>query len=424
MISPEVIQVLHIAPHLGGGVGKALISLVDGSSNCAVIHSFLLLEKPEKTRVVDQLTSRGCKIKIRPDENEARNLILQADIVQLEWWNHPATFQFLCTQDLPPMRLLVWCHQSGLFPPLIPRNLITLADRFIFTSPCSFEASYISLLPDESKEKLGVISSGVGLQKPLPRNDVDTSSLRASYLGTLSFSKLHPEFVQFLAAVSRPGFTVIMIGDEVNRQELQQQCEHHGLPRLLDFTGFISDIYQALASADIFVYLLNPAHYGTAENALLEAMSAGVVPVVLNNPCEMAIVEDGKTGLVVDSPETFARAIDWLSDHPDEWRRLSRNASRFALDTFTPEKMAKAMTSCYRQVYVKGKRNIWFKENLGSRPSEWFLACQRFGSDPVSDIEKKYGQYNRFDKTKGSIQHFLKYFPDDEELKLIQHTVF
>ena len=419
MTSPEKKQVLHITPHLGGGVGKALVSLVEGSSDQTIIHTFLLLEKPEKTQFPKKLTSLGCEVWICPDEREARSLISQADIVQMEWWNHPAMFRFLCNHDLPPMRLLVWCHQSGLYPPLIPRNLITVSDRFIFTSPCSFKASYVSALPDEIKEKLGVVSSGVGLQNPFFREDVGTSSLRACYMGTLSLSKLHPEFVQFLAAVSEPGFTVKMIGDEVNRDLLQQQCEQLNRPRLLYFAGFIPDVRPALAAADIFVYLLNPVHYGTAENALLEAMSAGVVPIVLNNPCERAIVEDGKTGLVVDSPETFAHAVKWLSEHPDEWRRLSRNASRFVQDTFTPEKMADAMAVNYDHMYTQKKRKIQFKEILGSRPSEWFFASQRKSTDAISDIEKKYGRYNQYDKTKGSIQHFMRYFPDDEELKSI-----
>jgi L-malate glycosyltransferase len=417
MTTQETLRILHITPHLGGGIGKALLSLVKGSGGKAEAHSFLLLEKPEKKQFFDQLLSLGCSIRICPDDQLARDLISHADVVQLEWWNHPATFAFLCTRKLPPMRLLTWCHQSGLYPPLIPPGLIEMSDRFVFTSPCSLKAPYISALPNEMKAKLCVVSSGVGLDNPLEREEQMDAPLRACYMGTLSFSKLHPEYVKFLAAVTQPDFRVTMIGDEVNRDLLRRQCETTGRPHLLDFTGFIPDISTALASADIFVYLLNPTHYGTAENALLEAMSAGVVPIVLDNPCETAIVEDGRNGLVVDSPEHFAHAVEWLSEHPDEWKRLSRATSQFVQETFTPAKIAEAMAVNYRLIYPSKKRKIRFNSIFGFRPSEWFLACRRSSKDTISDLEQKFGQYNRDDLTKGSIRHFSGYFPDDDELK-------
>jgi glycosyltransferase involved in cell wall biosynthesis len=58
--------------------------------------------------------------------------------------------------------------------------------------------------------------------------------------------------------------------------------------------------------------LLNPYHYGTAENILLEAISAGVVPIVLNNPAEMALVEDRKNGFIVSGVKDFSDLISKL----------------------------------------------------------------------------------------------------------------
>ncbi len=144
----ELSEVLHIVPHLGGGVGKALRSLVDTSLDTRYRHSFILLERPQKTQFLRRIMDWGCKVIICPDSSQADALVSAADIVQLEWWNHPATFKFLCERDLPPMRLLVWCHVSGLHTPVVPVGLIRAADRFNFTSPCSYEAPYISSLDD------------------------------------------------------------------------------------------------------------------------------------------------------------------------------------------------------------------------------------------------------------------------------------
>ena len=35
----------------------------------------------------------------------------------------------------------------------------------------------------------------------------------------------------------------------------------------------------------------------------------GIVPIVLDNPAERQIVDDGYTGLIVNSPDEFAEAL-------------------------------------------------------------------------------------------------------------------
>ncbi len=236
-------------------------------------------------------------------------------------------------------------------------------------------------------------------------------------MGTVSFAKMHPLYVKYLSVVTLPGFSVTIYGDEINRDQLMEECEQEGKPGLLNFAGFIPDVASVLASSDVFAYLLNPTHYGTAENALLEAMSAGVVPVVLNNPCERAIVQDRKTGLIVDSPSSFERAMRWLYSHPEEWRILSQNASEVVREVFTPRKMCEAMMSHYSNVREPRKRSRNFKDAFGSNPEEWFLSCHRAPTDAVNDIEKEFGHYNELDETKGSAQHFARYFPDCEAFR-------
>jgi len=46
-------------------------------------------------------------------------------------------------------------------------------------------------------------------------------------------------------------------------------------PERIEFCGETAEPAAALSDADIFFYPLQPDHYGTAENALIEAMSLG-----------------------------------------------------------------------------------------------------------------------------------------------------
>jgi hypothetical protein len=147
----EKINILHITPHLGGGVGKALNTLVSSQLKTPYKHSFLLLEQPEKTQFLTPLLTLDCEVAICPDPGKTEALILAADIVQLEWWNHPTIFRFLCKQKLPFIRLLVWSHVSGIHTPIIPIRLIEAADQFVFTSFCSFKEENIASLSPENK---------------------------------------------------------------------------------------------------------------------------------------------------------------------------------------------------------------------------------------------------------------------------------
>ncbi len=418
-------HIVHLTPHLGGGIGKTLLTLAEAQRGPGFAHSFLILERPEKTQFLDRLRALGCRVELADDApGAARALLASADIVQLEWWNHPATFAFLCGTELPAMRLLAWCHVSGLGTPRIPRGLFEAAGRVLFTSACSLQSETVAALDEATRRRIGVVSSGVGLAEPRARIADPKGRLRVGYVGSLNFSKLHPRFVDFLAAVDLPDFAVRVWGDVQNRELLLDQCRRAGKSGLLDFAGYTTDVAEALASLDVIAYLLNPHHYGTGENALVEAMSAGVVPVVLGNPAESVLVEDGRSGVVVDGPRAFAAAIRRLAGNPLERHRLGRNAAERTASRFTPRAMGDAMAAQYRELLGCEKRSIDFRRTLGTEPAQWFLACQEGGADFARRIpdmaHDPFDRHNLFEPSKGSLTHFCTRFPADARLRAWQ----
>ncbi len=414
------IQVLHITAHLGGGIGKALSGLTQNTPG--ISHSIACLERPEKFQFVNQIKQSGTEVILAPSQRQLRNLIGDADIVQVEWWGHPAIMAALCsTPPLPAMRLLLWCHVSGLHTPSIPAALIKIAHRCLFTSPCSLKTEEVQELSPEERKKLGVIHSAGGIDElPLPVRSVE-EPLTAGYLGSLNFAKLHPDYVNFLASVTLPDFRVRMIGDETNRDILESQCRQAGCEGMLEFRGYCHDIVTELKNINVIPYILNPQHYGTTENALLEAMAMGVVPVVLNNPAEANLITNRKTGLIVNTPEEFGEAIRWLHENPSERLTLSEQATKEVKSRFSLDRLETGMKEQYQAIIQEEKILISFQEKLGTDPSQWFLMQQRepsLFSTPSNRSEiPPYSWHGLVEQKKGSVHHFCIYFNDNQQLR-------
>ncbi len=419
----EHVKVLHLTAHMGGGVGKALSGLVTQAvrSGSKFRHTIVCLERPDKSQFIRQVESVGSKVIICPNRKLLSQLITDSDIVQLEWWNHPATISRLCSGPLPPMRLVVWCHISGLHLPRIPEGLIRGANRFMFTSPCSLEDAEVAATFRSTPERFAVVHSCGGFDGlPTPaKNTVKPN--QAGYIGSLNFAKLHPQYIDFLAAVNYPDFRVRVIGDTTNQETLEQQCSSAGRSGLLEFRGYTEDIASELSAINVLAYLLNPEHYGTSENALLEAMAMGIVPVVLDNPAERHIVEHRVTGLIVNSPSEFGAAIEWLFDNPEAVQSMGLQASRSVRRKFAVRKMYEALHENYSQTMNTSKHRISFTDIFGTIPADWFLVNQRhpeyFTSDQQLETVDTLTLPGLFERTKGSVFHYYSHFPGDIRLQ-------
>lgn len=421
-------KILHITAHLGGGVGKVLSHVVETSAHNrdGVHHTLACLEAPEKTQFVDHVRSHGGDLLICPSLDELTACASEADIVQLEWWHHPAVAGWLGRSALPAMRLVVWSHVSGLHPPEIPPDFVIMPHRFLFTSPCSWEHSRLTALGPEARQRVDTVFSSGGFDNlPDPPLRLPNEPLRVGYVGTLNFAKLHPRLLDFLAAVDLPGFRLSLVGDPTTGADLLDQAKTRGIAERLDIRGYMTDVVAELTQFNVFVYLLNPLHYGTTENALLEAMAMGVVPIVLDNPAERYLVRHGETGLVVDSPTTFARALAYLVAYPEERLRLSSNASREVRERFSIQHTVSALLSHYQAVLEEEKSPFDFRPVFGTTPADWFRTCQgeeiwRFPDDEAPDkLPLKIDQdlHYLYEKTKSSVFHYRDVYPDDLRLR-------
>ena len=408
------IKILHITAHLGGGVGTVLskVSLGRKKNQSTIEDIFICLEAPEKQETVSAMCAEGIEVHVCPNESDIKHFIQNADIVQLEWWQHPLLAQFMSENKIKA-RLIVWSHTSGLSYPDIPLKFVYTPHTFLFTSPVSHQ--HIT-----RTEKIDTVHSSGGFANiPLTPRPLKDGILNYSYLGAPNFSKLHPRIADFLTTVRTPGFKVDFFGDA----EANPKLRTADMADKIILRGFTTDPVSVLMKSDILVYLLNPDHYGTTENALLEAMAAGVVPVVFNNPVEASIVKHRLTGMIVDSPHAFAEAIVFLNNDRSALQNMAQAASKDIRERFSLEKTIQGLDTHYRRLMREEKKSFDFSSVFGNTPHEWFLSCigkylKYFTVDSDKDLRvARLLHPVLYEQSKSSAFQFFKYFPYDKTLE-------
>ena len=369
-------KILHVIPHLGEGVGKAHAAIGAALPKEAVEQTFILLEEPHDRRYADAIEAGGGRVIFADGLEQVARLAAAADIVQFEFWNHPRMFECLASCAFPAMRSVVWSHVSGLAKPLIPPGLIEQAGRFVFTTEASRAIPSIALILEAAPKKIAVINSGFGFPGGVSRTPAKGRKPVIAHLGTVDFVKLHPVFFDAIDGLVGDDGRVVVWGavDPSGPVAARARAMRH--PERIEFCGETADPVAALSQADIFFYPLQPDHSGTAESALVEAMSLGLTPVVLNNPAEMVIVSDCKTGFVARSIEECTSLLQMLLLLPDVREKISQNAIRHVAETRTAAQSALDFMILWLGLLSEPARPCDFQFAIGETPADWFLATQ------------------------------------------------
>jgi glycosyltransferase involved in cell wall biosynthesis len=408
-------KILHVAPHLGGGVGKAHATLSAAMPE-AVEQTFILLEAPRDRRYADRIEAAGARIVVAESHDHIASLARAADIVQFEFWNHPRLLECLVRCTFPAMRSLFWSHISGLSKPVIQPALIEEAGRFAFTTEASLSAASVARLPLAEKRKLAVINSGFGLANATRRTPVKGKVPRIAYLGTVDFMKMHPGFFDTIDRLAGVDFRVSVWGSVDEAVAARARAMRH--PARVVFHGPTADPAAALSDADIFFYPLQRGHYGTAENALVEAMSLGLSAVVLDNPAEAAIVRDCETGFIAGSIDECVSLLQMLLLLPDLRDMISKNAFRDVQENRTARQSALDFMILWLGLIGEPPRHCDFRRALGSEPADWYLSTQRLPGtawEPPEFLERP---------AKGTLSHFESVFVGDASLAQLRRSPY
>lgn len=439
MIKQKTKKVLHITPHLGGGVGQVLLNyLARVAENSEFDHRVISLEYAND-RAKTASASSGFALQDRMSDRHEKILadVARADIVLIHWWNHPLLYAFLVRESLPPARVIFWSHISGYHLPYVfSPAALTYPDLFVFTSPLSLDVPDVKALPDQRQSSLRVVWSTGGVEDMLCIERRPHDGFQIGYIGTVDYSKLHPRFIQMSGRVEIPGARFTVCGGPSEKQ-IEDDARRRGFGYRFTFTGQISDVKKYLSAFDVFGYPLALHHYGTCEQSLGESMAAGIPPVVMANKTESFIVEDGVTGLIAATEEAYARAIESLYRHPDLRKRLAENARTSARKRYSLDLMIERWENIFSETAgLPKKQRRWEGGQWGGRVSAAGLFVESLGDyaaafrqdlraqNPQEREKAKREIKKLFDSspiwrsdTKGTANHYALFFPQDERLQ-------
>lgn len=323
-------KVLHVTPHLGGGVGAVIrdwLAYHHFNPDHDIDHEVAVLDYAN-----DKSLSWAENIEISLWDNTKDDLgilfesISATDIVLVHFWDHPMLSQFL-SMRLPPCRLIYWCHKNY----DIPREDRNKPDYFIGTSPI--------------QDSLYVIRSTVDLGPYYHIKKKPHNGFNVGFIGNDKLDKMHPGFF-------RMGYRIKELIPEARFTIIGSN--KFGVDPLFEFVGPVDDIKPYLSEIDLLGYPLKINHYGTCEQVIGEAMAVNVPVVCFDNPAEKDISLG--TFPIVSSEDEYVTQVKLLHDNKDYYEMITRKQMGLSFTRYNIERENDQFASLFELIMKTKKR--------------------------------------------------------------------
>jgi sugar transferase (PEP-CTERM/EpsH1 system associated) len=142
---------------------------------------------------------------------------------------------------------------------------------------------------------------------------------------------------------------LVVVGDGPRRSALEAEAAVLGIADRVSFLGSRTDVPDLLPLFDLFVL---PSRIEGLGITLMEAMAHSLPTVATRVGGIPEVVQDGKTGLVVECgvSSSMAAAIEWMIDHRDEAAEMGVRGRRRVEEEFDTSRMVARYAAVYEEL--------------------------------------------------------------------------
>lgn len=261
------------------------------------------------------------------------------DIIHLFWGHYPSLVGYLVKKVLKDSKISMFLGAYDLEYNLnISKDLAKNAD-FIFTHA---KANIPQLNKIDIKtDKINIIHRGINIKDlSLVIENIPTKSNQIICAGRFLPDKGFDKVIDIFSKLHKNinSSNLVLVGYGLAQCDLEKQAIDLKIESSVTFTGYLSqnNVLKYMASSDIFLFLSSKAGE-RLPNVVKEAMLAGCICIVSNTPGIDELIEDGKTGFIIED-KNYGLIPDLISSL-DEIKKeeIRTNAKEFIIENFDVE---------------------------------------------------------------------------------------
>lgn len=196
------------------------------------------------------------------------------------------------------------------------------------------------------REKRVLIPNFIDLRK-IPRGkefDINT----VSFVGRLIPLKRVSDIIKAVSLVDNGGIRLQIIGEGPLRPGLEEMANDLGISSRVGFTGFRDDAMELLSRSSM---LILPSTTEGMSRTAMAAMGMGKVVIGSDIPGMRALIEHGRTGILVPlgDPAAIAFEIDRMIGDRGLYDRIAKNAAGHIRENHSAKKAVREYEKLYEE---------------------------------------------------------------------------